>query len=304
MKTTLGILSIAAIASLCAGQESTKPASSNAAPTAMAQPAHWVIPKTFVPDTTKSWPGNASVEETRKAADTGDPLAQCALADLYMKGVKGTNAVPEDRAKAVEWYQKAADQGCAMAQFKLALKYSRGVGVAMDEVKAAAWFQKAVDQGNKEAARHLADMYASGRGPVLRNDAKAVELYQKAIDLSGDTLSEFLLAKMVAQGLGVPKNEALALELYQDAANAGEGRSQCKLGEMHASGNGLPKDPVRAYAWYSLACSSSEALTSKAATQAKNDLEPNLTPQQKAEATKLTAELSVSIRKNKRPWHA
>ena len=300
-----GILSIAA-ASLCAGQESTKPAPSNAAQAtavALVQPAHWVIPKTFGPDTTKSWPGNASVEQTLRAAEQGDPLAQCAVGDLYMKGAKGTNAVPEDHAKAVEWYQKSAEQGCAMAQFKLALKYSRGVGVAMDEAKAAAWFQKAVDQGKKEAARHLADMYASGRGPVMRNDAKAVGLYQRAIDLSGDTLSEFLLAKMVAQGLGVPKNEALALELYQDAANAGEGRSQCKLGEMHLSGNGLPKDLVRAYAWYSLACSSSEALTAKAAKQSKNDAEPKLTPEQKAEAAKLIEDLSTVIRKNKRPWH-
>jgi len=297
------VILITATATIVAAQDNGNPAPANAVTTpaaALAPPVNWAVPKTFPPDTTKLWPGSASLEETQKAADQGDPLAQCAMGDFC---IKGSNGVPADASKAVEWYQKSAAQGYAVAQFRLALKYSRGTGITMDEVAAASWFQKAVDQGNKEAARHLADMYSKGRGPVKQDYAHALALYERAVELSGDTLSECFIADLYAQGLGVAKDKAKALELYQDAANAGGSNAQCALGDMYATGTDLPKDLARAYAWYSLATSSADPNMVKRGTKGTNGLELILTPEQKTEAARLVQEFRDTVKKNKRPFH-
>ncbi len=258
------------------------------------------MPKTFQPDTTKTWPGNVSADETRKAADAGNPLAQCAMGDIC---AKAANGVPVDAAQAVAWYQKAAEQGYAVAQFRLALKYSRGTGVKMDEVTAAAWFQKAADQGNKEAARHLGDMYFTGRGPVKQDYPHALVLYERAVEISGDALAACFIADMYAQGLGVTQNKAKALELYQDAATANGGNAQCKLGDLYANGNDLPKDLARSYAWYTMATVSGDPNMVKRAKKGLSALEPLLTPELKTEAEKLVQSFRETVNRNKRPFH-
>lgn len=304
MNTTLGIIIIAAAASICGAQNKMNPVPASAATipaAAIDPPASWVVPKSFPADTTKVWQGSASLEETQKAAEQGDPLAQCAMGDICSK--KGADDIPADAPKSVEWYKKAAEQGYAVAQFKLALKYSRGVGVGMDELTAASWFQKAVDQGNKEASRHLADMYSKGRRSVKQDYAHAIVLYQKAVELSGDVLSESFIADMYAQGLGVAQDKAKALELYQDAANAGGSYAQCQLGDMYASGNCLPNDLARAYAWFILANSGTPKDMIKRGKKGMDDLELNLTPEQKTGAEKLVREFRETVEKNKRPFH-
>ena len=51
-----------------------------------------------------------SPAELRKAAEAGNPEAQCNLGDLYAKG----ESVAQDNAEAVKWYRKAAAQGYAL----------------------------------------------------------------------------------------------------------------------------------------------------------------------------------------------
>jgi len=297
------VITAAASALRAEGGSSAQPAKAATAASGTsvnASPADWVIPKTFQPDTTKTWPGNASADETRKAADAGNPLAQCAMGDIC---AKTASSVPADAAQAVVWYQKASEQGYAVAQFRLALKYSRGTGVKMDEVTAASWFQKAADQGNKEAARHLGDMYFTGRGPVKQDYPHALLLYEKAVEISGDALSECFIADMYAQGLGIAQNKPKALELYQDAANANGGNAQCKLGDLYANGTDLPKDLARSYAWYTMATVSGDPNMVKQAKKGISALEPTLTPEQKADAEKLVQSFRETVKRNKRPFH-
>ena len=60
----------------------------------------------------------------RKAAETGDVLAQNNLAYLYEHGL-GVNQNYND---AVLWYSRAAEGGLALAQFNLATLYHYGRG--------------------------------------------------------------------------------------------------------------------------------------------------------------------------------
>ena len=87
---------------------------------------------------------------------------------MYANGI----GVPNDDAKAVEWYQKSAAQGDAAAQFYLGLMYADGRGVPNDDAKAVEWWQKCAAQGVACAQSKLGWMYGEGRG-VPKDEAKA-----------------------------------------------------------------------------------------------------------------------------------
>jgi TPR repeat protein len=55
---------------------------------------------------------NRPVAEIRKAAESGDPLAQIVLGILYSDGKAG---LPSDESEAKRWWEKASDQGYARA---------------------------------------------------------------------------------------------------------------------------------------------------------------------------------------------
>ena len=52
----------------------------------------------------------------QQKAERGEPVAQYELATRYLHGRDG---LPEDRAKAREWFKKAADQGDSVASNRL-----------------------------------------------------------------------------------------------------------------------------------------------------------------------------------------
>ncbi len=100
----------------------------------------------------------------KQAANQGDTQAQYNLGFMYYEG----EGVPQDYAKAVEWYQKAANQGNTQAQYNLGFMYYKGeVGVDIsqeneeicwlrslqgrpetaDFYKAKQWFKKSCDNG-------------------------------------------------------------------------------------------------------------------------------------------------------------
>src|SRR3989344_1739821 len=149
--------------------------------------------------------------QLQKQADSGNADTQFDLGGMYRYG-KG---VPEDTAKAVEWWQKAAAQGNADAQVNLGVMYYKGEGAPKDAVKALEWFQKSAAQGNATA--------------------------------------HFYLGGMCYDGEGVPKDAAKAVEGWQKASALGHADAQHSLGFKYYLGDGVPKDSVLAYAWANLA---------------------------------------------------
>ena len=79
------------------------------------------------------------LQMVREQAAQGNARSQCALGLLYDNGW----GVPQDYAKAKQWYEQAAAQGNARAQVALGALYAKGQGVSKDDVRAYMWYNLA-----------------------------------------------------------------------------------------------------------------------------------------------------------------
>ncbi len=111
-------------------------------------------------------------------AERGNAMAQAGMGECH--AISGLcEGVPQDFAKAREWWEKAAAQGNADAQHRLGLLYYEGYGVRQDYARAQEWFEKAAAQGYAQAQCNLGLLYANGHG-VRQDNATAKEWFGKA----------------------------------------------------------------------------------------------------------------------------
>ena len=89
----------------------------------------------------------SSFADSHQNALLGDPKAQVAIAQMYLKG----DVITKDAKQGAQWLQVAADNGDAEAQVQLALLYASGTGVYRDKALAVAWLGKAAKQNNSHA---------------------------------------------------------------------------------------------------------------------------------------------------------
>ncbi|QCE34643.1 sel1 repeat family protein [Acetobacteraceae bacterium] len=143
---------------------------------------------------------------------------------LYNEGFIG---IPQDSAKAAEYYQKAAGEGNAEAQMNLGFLYDVGRGVPQNYEKAAEYYQKAANQGDAAAQCNLGILYENGQG-VPQNYEKAAEYYQKAADQKNAN-AQYHLGLLYENGQGVSKNHEKAIELWHKAANQGQKKAKKAL---------------------------------------------------------------------------
>jgi uncharacterized protein len=61
-------------------------------------------------------------------------------------------SVPQDYAKARDWYGKAVEKGDALAMAALGALYRDGKGVIQDYAKAREWFEKAYQPDGTRAS--------------------------------------------------------------------------------------------------------------------------------------------------------
>jgi TPR repeat protein len=116
----------------------------------------------------------------RKAAESGDPLAQEMLSGVY-------NSPVGDYAEAAKWARMAAENGRQSVHLELGLFYYHGKGAPQDFVEAMKWLRSAAEQENPHccAQFHLGKMYYDGEG-VPRNFVKAREWFIRAGKNSND----------------------------------------------------------------------------------------------------------------------
>ncbi len=91
----------------------------------------------------------ATLDDLRRFAEKGDPVAQFALGARYAQG----DEVKQDYAEAVRWFEKAANQGHVVAQATLGAYYWAGRGVPEDLTKAYFWSVLA-RAGGDEASKY------------------------------------------------------------------------------------------------------------------------------------------------------
>ena len=82
-----------------------------------------------------------AMQMMRPIAEQGDRHAQYLIGFMYERG----QGVPEDPAKAAEWYGRAAELGNPFAQNNLGVLYKNGRGVTQDYVQAYKWFNLAAE---------------------------------------------------------------------------------------------------------------------------------------------------------------
>ncbi len=102
--------------------------------------------------------------------------------------------------------------------------------------------------------------------------------------------AQFVLGLTYDFGRGVPTDEAEAARWYRKAAEQGHARAQFFLGMMHDYGRGVPKDDVQAYMWFNLA-----GQTDAEARRARDGLQAQMTPEQIAEAQRLSREWKPTV---------
>lgn len=161
----------------------------------------------------------------------------------------------DDRAEFARWLEKA-EAGDADAQFQVALRHGRGRGVPEDEAKAAEWFEKAALQGHVKAQRMIALSYQLGRGVEVNKD-KAVEWFRKAA-AQGDEVCQFQLG-VALLGKSYAENEKNALPWLLKSAENGSSSGQHMCGVYYKEGWGGKEDMKSAAYWFEKAAEKNEA---------------------------------------------
>src|SRR6516225_1038751 len=189
-----------------------------------------------------------------KAAAKSEAIAMVSLGILYENGY----GVAQDYAKAREWYEKAADKGNADAMNNLGTLCKNGDGVAQDYAKAREWYEKAADKGTADAMNNLGTLYQNGDG-VAQDYAKAREWYEKAAakDVEEAMVS---LGALYQKGYGVAQDYAKAREWYEKAADKGDASAMSYLGMIYQNGQGVTQDYAKAREWYEKAAEKAEAV--------------------------------------------
>lgn len=120
------------------------------------------------------------------------------------------------------------------------------------------------------------ERYSAG-GDFLRILREAVK---------GDAGAQHAVGIALETGRGVARDEAAAARWYFLAADQGVAKSQLSLGIMSEQGRGVPESYVEAFKWYNLAAAQGD----KEAAGFKENLRKSMTPEQIAEAQRLSAE--------------
>jgi hypothetical protein len=112
---------------------------------------------------------------------------------------------------------------------------------------------------------------------------------------AGNVEAQLRLGMMYANGDGVEKDPVQAAAFYTDAAMRGNIPAQFNLATFFYSGDGVPKDFVQAHVWWNI----SGAKGNKESKLRLATLEPQMTPEQKAQAMTAAREIFARIQNPK-----
>lgn len=209
-----------------------------------------------------------------------DEARTLGLANRYYNG----DGLPQDYAKAVEWYSAAASSGNPDAQQKLGLCfylgrgigknlpaaarlfleaaekgnvqamhdigccYRTGFGVEQDNEVGANWLRKAAEKGHTDSMEELGVCYRNGYG-VEQSHEKAAAWFRRGAD-AGNVDSINWLGLCYFNGQGVEKDTEMAANLFQTAAEKGHATAQYNIGYCYRNGIGKEKNADKALLWY------------------------------------------------------
>ena len=157
----------------------------------------------------------------RRAALLGDPYAQAAQAEFVLDGI----ATTADPATALIWARKAAAAGMTIAFAQLGWQYMNGLGVEQSADEAKAWYLRGAEEGDANCQYQLGWLYAHTQPTDYR---EALKWYQRA----------------AAQDIKTNRDpNAIAT-------------AQNNIGYLFEKGQGVQPDYRAAYGWYTQAAHS------------------------------------------------
>jgi TPR repeat protein len=202
---------------------------------------------------------------TKKAAETGFPQSQRALAQMYQFG-RGTE---RNLSEAARWFRKSAEQADLTSQKALARLYQTGNGVPKDFSAAIRWYQAAAEQGDGSSQLRLVEIYSSDKYAAKDKGAAHMWLNLANAQLTSSRVFgariRFLNkieSEMAAKAIAEAHDSALrwlkkyqtgsyehSLQKWLPAATGGDAKAQYELGRKHAHGDGIPKNYRLAFEW-------------------------------------------------------
>ncbi len=154
----------------------------------------------------------------RKAAESGNPMANYRVAAQYMAGEKPEKT---DLFTGYGHLLAAANGNLPEAQNELGLLYLSGkLGIA-DSPAGVAWLTRAAQAGNAQAQNNLATLYERGIGGVQKNMENAGQLYSLAAN-QGNGPATLALARIINDGIGTKSDPVKAWALATLAVERGE----------------------------------------------------------------------------------
>jgi hypothetical protein len=111
---------------------------------------------------------------------------------------------------------------------------------------------------------------------------------------AGDAKAGFNIGSMYENGAGVKQDYAEAAKWYRKAAEQGDVDATRILGLAYYLGKWVPQDFVQSYFWFSLAASRATGDEYKQASEAKDRVAKELTPEKLEEARRLVREWQKS----------
>lgn len=159
----------------------------------------------------------------------------------------------KDLAEARRWYRIAAGKGHAGAQANLGNMLAEGIGGEANLDEARAWIEKSVAQNEPRAHYLLGRLMVEGRAGLAQDPAAAVKHIRLAAE-KGDRDAQYELSRLIGTGVGAEKNVIEALDWLRKAAGQRHAEAQFRLGVAHARGMyNLRKDEAAAVEWLRLA---------------------------------------------------
>ena len=149
-------------------------------------------------------------------------------------------------------------------------------------------YKPKAEKGDASAQFNLGRCYFYGQG-VAKDEVEAVKWYRKAAD-QGNARAQSNLGFCYAKGTGIAKDEVEAVKWYRKAADQGNARAQYTLGMCYRDGEGVAKDEVEAYALLNIS-----AINYSTAVVAREDLEKQMSPDQRAAGQRRRKELQKEI---------
>lgn len=190
-------------------------------------------------------------EDTKKAAEAGDPKALVQLGNFYQTG-QGTFV---DWKKAMACFQKAADLNDPEAFTYLATNYDYGEIVPQNLELALQFYEKAANLKESSALWNLGNIYEDGNSQVKKDQKKSNEYFQQVFQKlskqqkrsNRDNLTLFKCYHYGKGTIADPKKASAMLKLLETYK---DGYVICELATYYQDGWGLKPDKQKAIEFF------------------------------------------------------